>query len=90
MCEMCQGIILRDSFNSDKDYLNTLEYITRSVKAGKFVIIEQTCSLDGVKKPDGCWVDDVIRHKIKCVNCGECFILWADTYHGRGGFIKEN
>ena len=90
MCDKCNDVVLRERFYSIKDYLNCLGYISELIDSGKFEIVEQTCSTDAVKNENGCWVDDIIRHKIICKNCGELFLAWADTYHGCGRFTKED
>ena len=90
MCEICKEVILRKTFYSDKDYLNCLAYIADLINSGKYILVDQTCPVDMVKSPDGCWVKDIIHHKIKCANCGDSFLAWADTYHGRGGFEKAD
>lgn len=90
MCKVCKDVILRESFYSPNDYLACLTYISDLIDSGKYAIIEQTCPIDAVKKADGHWVNDYIKHKIKCINCGELFLVWTDTYHGRGGFTKED
>ena len=89
MCEVCDEIILRDSFYSPKDYLNCIGYITELINSKKYVIIEQTCPLHDVITPKGFWAGDIIHHKIKCVKCGERFYVDVDTYHGCGGFRRD-
>lgn len=88
MCRNCQEIILREAFYSPRDYLNCLSYIGELVDSGAFVLEHADCDLDKVKGEDGCWVDDVIAHVIRCGVCGQAFTCSCDTYHGKGGFYK--
>ena len=90
MCEKCKDTILRKEFYSPRDYMNCLEYIAELIASGQFIMVEQTCPLNAVQDKNGCWFRDNIRHKIVCNDCGEWFLAWADTYHGRGGFKKED
>ena len=89
MCDKCNDVILRKNFFSDKDYLNCLEYISELIDTNAFKMSEQTCPLNAVKSSSGRWVADIIEHRMTCKICGQSFLAWADTYHGRGGFTKE-
>lgn len=86
MCESCNDIVLRNKFNSPRDYLNCLTYIQSLVESGNYEVVEQTCDLDKVKDSDGKWISDIIRHKIRCKHCGQGFTCFCNVYHGTGNF----
>lgn len=88
MCEVCQKVILRKEFRSPQDYLNCLNYLQELIESGDFVLESGTCDLDKVKGPDGCWVDDIIGHVIRCKSCGQAFTCSVCTYRGGGSFYK--
>lgn len=37
--------------------------------------------------PSGKW-EDILRYHFKCNTCGQVFELFAETYHGSGGWWK--
>ena len=89
MCEQCRKLDMEKKFASSRDYLACLAYVADLVALGRYTVVRQTCPLDAVENAEGCWVDDIIQHSIVCNACGEAFLIWADTYHGNGGFVRE-
>ena len=88
MCERCEKVKLREAFPTPKAYLDCLAYIQFLVDSGSFQFEFKSCDTDKVKDENGCWANDVIRHVIKCKNCGQCFACTALTYRGSGSFRK--
>ena len=88
MCEICEKVKTVDFFPTPKAYLDCLKYIQSLVDSGSFQFESKDCDTDKVKDENGCWIDDVICHVIKCKNCGQCFICGVVTYRGRGSFRK--
>lgn len=88
MCERCEKVKLREAFSTPKAYLDCLAYIQFLVDSGSFQFEFKSCDTDKVKDENGCWANDVIRHIIKCKNCGQCFACTALTYRGSGSFRK--
>ncbi len=88
MCQICSNIRLQSHFFTPDEYLKCLKYIQQLVDTGDFEFCEKTCDTDRVKNENGCWVDDVICHVIKCKYCGQCYSCCAVTYRGGGSFRK--
>ena len=88
MCNSCAKLQLCDFFHSPKEYIDCLNYIKQLVDLGDFELVFGIFPLDKIKDEQGCWVDDIISHTIRCVNCGKHFSCTIDTYHGRGSFRK--
>jgi hypothetical protein len=87
-CDYCSDIVLRKQFYSMSDYLNCLDYIAALIAENKFEMVSRTCDISNVKNRDGKWVDDIILHEIKCLNCGKIYRAFADTFHGNGSFTE--
>ncbi|MPM59638.1 hypothetical protein SDC9_106484 [bioreactor metagenome] len=85
MCKLCDKVEAV-KFTSPNQYFQCLGYIKSLVKENCLKIVEQTCDLEKVEKENGCWFDDIIEHKLKCVKCGKKFLCICDTYHGHGSF----
>jgi hypothetical protein len=88
MCEICEKVKTVDFFPTAKAYLDCLKYIQSLVDSGSFQFESKDCDTDKVKDENGCWIDDVICHVIKCKNCGQCFTCGVVTYRGSGSFRK--
>ncbi len=88
MCLVCDNIRLKKRFASPADYMQWLDYIRELLDSGNYEIESQTCDLDKVKDENGCWVDDLIGHTIRCKHCGQAYTCFVDTYHGNGSFRK--
>ena len=89
MCENCKGIILRKRFHSSHDYMECIAYIKTLLATGKYELIDATCDIHHIKNANGCWVNDLISHTLRCKLCGSDFICIADTYHGSGSFVAK-
>ncbi len=88
MCEICNKVELRDFFPNPKAYFECLEYIHRLIDSGDFEIESQTCDIDKVTDDNGCFVDDIIAHTIRCKHCGQAFTCSVVTFRGSGSFRK--
>ena len=88
MCEICDKVKTIDSFPTPKEYIECLKYLQFLVDSGNFLFESKDCETDKVKDKDGCWINDVISHVIRCKNCGQCFYCIAVTYRGCGSFRK--
>ena len=88
MCLVCDNIKLIKRIGSPGLYLQCLNDIQKLLDSGDFKMKSKTCDLDIVKDDNGCWVDDLICHTIKCKHCGQVYTCSVDTYHGNGYFKK--
>lgn len=88
MCEICRNVKTVDFFPNSKVYLECLNYIQSLVDSGDFLFESKDCDTDKAKNIDGCWIDDMICHVIKCRNCGQCFTCSVITDRGNGSFRK--
>ena len=91
MCEDCKNVrIIKhfDRFAWDKEYIATAAYIQELLASGKYEMFTCNHPIDALLDENGCWVDDVIWHSIKCVQCNTLFTCSCDTYHGSGSFRK--
>ena len=87
MCDYCSKINFVERFSSPKDYEKTIEYIMELVEKEGFIFVEGTCPL-GEHRKDGCFIDDIIYHVIKCPKCEQEFTCIVNTYRGGGSFSK--
>lgn len=90
MCQFCQNIQLWKKFDSPKNYLECIEYISQLVESGNFEFIEEksTCPLNQIKTEKG-WADEIMVHVIRCKYCGKIFACVVNTYRGSGSFKKS-
>lgn len=87
VCEICEKVKTVDHFYpAPKAYFDCLRYIQALVDSGDFEFEFKDCDTDKVKDENEHWINDVMRHVIKCKNCGQYFTCFADTYHGDGYF----
>ena len=87
-CENCDEIRLVKLFRSSYEYMQCINYIKSLISSGGFELVEGNCSFDEIKDKDGCWLDDIIYHVIKCKKCGQVYSCSCNTYRGGGGFMK--
>ena len=87
MCNICDSFEPYD-FHTPGLYMKCLNNLQQLIESKKFKLIKKTCPVDKVKKADGCWIDDIIVHVIKCKKCGEKFECSVNTYCGGGGIRK--
>lgn len=88
MCDYCFQVKLVENFYSPDDYEKTIVYIKELIEEYGFVLIDGNCKIGKHKDKNGCWIDDIISHTIKCPKCGQNFICIANTYKGGGSFKK--
>lgn len=88
MCEICKNVKTIDFFHTPNEYLECLKYLQSLVDSGNFLFESKTCDIDKVKNENGCWIDDIISHVIKCKKCGQCYTCTVVTYRGSGSFRK--
>ena len=89
MCDCCRDILTWRKFDTPRDYLACIEYISQLVADGGFEFLadESTCPLNQVKTDDG-WADEIMVHTIQCRRCGQIFTCVVNTYRGSGSFKK--
>ena len=88
MRKICEKVKTEDFFPTPEAYLDCLKYIQSLIDSKNFVFEMKDCDTDKVKDENGYWIDDVISHVIKCVNCGQYFTCTIITYRGNGNFRK--
>jgi len=88
MCEDCKSIRLYDYFNSPQDYLECIKYLQELVTSDSFELLSDSVALDKIKDEQGCWVDDIICHVIRCKKCGQRYTCGVNTFRGGGSFKK--
>ena len=72
------------SLDKPREYLELALRMLNLVKDGSFVLLESTCSLDDLFKPE--WPSDIVEHNLECATCGRKYQLFADTYHGHAAW----
>jgi predicted phosphodiesterase len=87
MCDYCSHVKEVKIFRTPKEYGQTIEYIKGLIEKEKFIFVEGNCDIEEHKK-NGCWVDDIIYHVIKCPKCDQIFSCAVNTYRGDGSFKK--
>lgn len=88
MCEYCSTLKLVDFFRTPKDYESTINYIKLLIKEQGFIQVDGNCEIGCHKNEQGCWIDDIIYHVIKCPKCGQIYSCTVNTYRGGGSFKK--
>ena len=88
MCEYCSTLKLVNFFRTPKDYENAINYIKFLIKEQGFIMVEGNCEIGRHKNEQGCWIDDIIYHVIKCPKCGQIYSCTVNTYRGGGSFKK--
>ena len=88
MCNYCSDIKLVENFNTPNDYEKTILYITELIENNSLILIEGNCEIGKHKNERGCWVHDVIFHKLKCSICNQMYSCYVNTYKGFGTFER--
>ena len=90
MCEICENITTYEYIHSPNHYMACLYSVEQLLKSGKFEFVAGT-PVDKVKDEQGKWIDDIICTEIRCIACGDYFLLGVNTYRGGGDFkAREN
>ncbi|MCL1874807.1 MAG: hypothetical protein FWF87_00945 [Synergistaceae bacterium] len=56
------------------------------VASGDFELAPGSRPIDRIRDENGCWIDDIICHRIRCKKCGQQFSCVVNTYRGGGSF----
>ena len=64
--------------------METLSYLKEMIANDNYEMFASDYPIDAVQDENGCWVDDVIVHMVKCKKCGALIYCYCDTYHGKG------
>ncbi|MCL2579596.1 MAG: hypothetical protein FWE32_06145 [Oscillospiraceae bacterium] len=89
-CETCMDVKLYEQFSSPGMYMACNNDLRALISSGGFELTSDSTPLDQIKNERGGWVDDTIRHVLRCKTCGQHFTCTVDTYHGGGSFRKGN
>ncbi len=91
-CQLCDSLKLLICENTEeKEYLNTVRYLDGFIQRGIIELqpindeLADTCLLNEISKMNpkpAHWISDLIRHSMKCKECGSVFELVCDTYRG--------
>ena len=89
MCEQCEGLSERFNIGSALRYRELAAQLIAMLGRKSLVVLsEDGGSLEEVATGK-IWPSDVISHKLQCTKCGQTFSLYADTYHGHGGWSAD-
>ena len=95
MCDCCRNNLIWKKFDTPRDYLACIEYISQLVADGGFEFLtdESTCPLNQVKTDDG-WADEIMVHTIRCRRCGQIFTcmvtLIAAVVHSKKAKVESS
>ena len=88
MCDYCDGLNLTKSILTPREYEKIVKYIKELIEKDGFIFVNGNCEIGEHKKEDGCWIDDIVYHTIKCPKCGQVFTCIINSYRGGGSFEK--
>lgn len=80
MCSRCDRFQERINYLGHDDYLNLVRQMIQVVAEGTFSIVSADFPLEEMFETP--MPGDCVAHEFRCVECGQGFSLWADTYHG--------
>ena len=83
LCDTCKNIEV-GKFETPEEYFDTLSHLKKLITNENYEIFASDYPIDAVQDENGCWVDDVILHIVKCKKCGALIYCYCDTYHGKG------
>jgi|SRR6185312_6548280 hypothetical protein len=83
MCP-CDGFAERQNFHTLREYHDVVRQLIALVASGRFLLDETSCPLEDMLCTP--LPGDVVSHDLQCPDCGRRFHLFADAYHGRGGW----
>ena len=88
-CDRCADLCVRYAIRTPGELKNAIKIASQNIDDGTLIEIPANSPLSQVTfeslvKGDR-W-DDLVYHKFKCTNCGEIFVLHAETYHGSSGY----
>ena len=83
LCDVCRNVKV-GKFETPEEYLDTLSYLKELIANENYEMFASDYPIDAVQYENGCWVDDVIVHMVKCKKCGALIYCYCDTYHGKG------
>jgi len=88
MCMKCDDLLPID-IRQPEDLRRAIANVNSSLIAGHIEDVTSTfvdVTFTELAK-GGQWGDDVL-FQFRCTQCGQMFELAAETYHGRGGWLK--
>ena len=83
LCDICKNVKV-GKFEDPEEYLEILSYLKEMIANDNYEMLASDYPIDAVQDENGCWVDDVISHIVKCKKCGAHIDCYCDTYHGFG------
>lgn len=87
LCDICKNIEVKE-FETPKEYFDVLLYLKELTESENYEMFSGDYPIDAVQDENGCWVDDIIFHELKCKKCGAIISCYCDTFHGKGHLIK--
>ena len=92
-CEECRALQTHE-FRSPDDLLHALQVAAAEVDRGVLARIQrEALTVPEQEALESAFVSealpDTVRYRFQCNVCGDRFELYADTYHGRGGWTRE-
>jgi hypothetical protein len=87
-CEQCAELDKRIPLPTPASHLALAGATRELIAAGTLVLVEGSVPLESLQPGQPLPSDgtDSIRHPVACATCGRRYVLWADTYHGGGGW----
>ncbi|MEW6443221.1 MAG: hypothetical protein AB1640_19980 [bacterium] len=89
-CQNCKDLDVEIDIRSPGELKKTLDMARKYVAAGILAVLRGESRGSQPFEPansSGPW-NDVVNHLFRCTSCGRKFELFAETYHGRGGFWR--
>jgi hypothetical protein len=84
VCSRCDDVPSSVEVRTPGEYHTVLAMARAHLTAGALALVSGTCSLEDVTE-GAPWPADYIEHTFACTQCGRCFRLEVETYHGSGG-----
>jgi len=88
MCPKCEGFAERMNPVSRREYLDIVRQLIQIVSEETFLLVRADCPLEEMLETP--MPRDCVHHDFQCTTCGRAFQLFADTYHGRAGWIPDH
>jgi hypothetical protein len=87
-CSQCAELDKRIPLPTPARYQELAGATRELVADGTLVLVEGSVPLESLQPGRPLPTDgtDSIRHLFACAACGRRYVLWADTYHGGGGW----
>lgn len=88
-CERCQHLGNNYQIGSPDDLRHAIAIASINLTNGTLQLVElpnrYSSSTPFAEVAAGAAWDDIVGYYFQCTTCQQCFLLGAETYHGRGG-----